>query len=107
MDERAAEGEQPDDGEDDGKTGDDLGVDEAALVPRRRSLGEVEVLARQTGDDGSECQLRQAEDHGQEINENHVGGSERGDYKYGKVRLVRLLWREGDCSIGSWSGSES
>ena len=57
MDERAGEGEQPDDGEEDGQAGNDLGVDEAAQLPGRRALGVVEVLAGETCDDGRECQL--------------------------------------------------
>ena len=74
MDKRSAKGEQPNDGKNDGKTGHNLGVDEATLIPGRGALGCVEVLAREAGDDGSECQLRQAEDHGCEICHNHFGG---------------------------------
>ena len=98
MDEAAGEGEQPDDGEDDGQAGDDFGVDEAALVPAGGSRHGMEPVARQAGHNGGKGQLvrlksvygapsipqcgagfgathlREAEDHGDEIDQNHLGG---------------------------------
>lgn len=75
VDERRAEGEQPDESQEDGQAGDHLGIDEAPLVPGGSALGGVEVLARQTGHDGGEGDLRQAEDHGDQACEDHFGGS--------------------------------
>ena len=57
VNEAAAEGEQPDDGQEDGQAGDDLGVDEATQLPGRGTLGIVQVLAGEASDDGCEGQL--------------------------------------------------
>lgn len=63
VDEGAAKGEQPDDGQEDGKAGHHLGVDPPPMLPGRGTFRRVEVLARQAGHDGPEGDLRQAEDH--------------------------------------------
>lgn len=57
VDEAAAEGEQPDDGQEDGDAGDHLGIDEAAQLPGRGALGVVQVLAGEASDDSCEGQL--------------------------------------------------
>lgn len=74
VDEGAAEGEQPDDGEQDAERGDDVGVDEAAQVPGRRAVAEVQVVRRDAQHDSAKDQLSQAEDHGEEVGENHGRG---------------------------------
>jgi len=74
VDERAAEGEEPKEGEQDREAGDDLGVDEASLVPGRAVGNSMEVVAGEASDDGREDQLRQAEDHGEQVSENHDDG---------------------------------
>lgn len=58
--EAAREGEQPQQREQDGQAGDDLGVDEAREVPRG-VVRVVEVVARDAGDDGGEDELRQGD----------------------------------------------
>jgi len=71
VDEGAAEGEQPNDGQQDRKCRDDFGIDEAALVPRRATGHRVEVVAREARDDGCEDQFPDAEDYGKEVGEDH------------------------------------
>jgi hypothetical protein len=75
VDEGPAEGEQPDDGEEDAEPGHDVCVDEAALVPGRHALGEVQVVRGDAQDNGGEDELRQAEDHGDKVGEDHGCGS--------------------------------
>lgn len=72
MDEGSGKREEPDDGRDDADASDDFGVDEASLVPRGRPLDLVEVVAVDARHDGCEGQLRQAEDHREEVNEQHL-----------------------------------
>lgn len=74
VDEGAAEGEEPDDREEDAEGGDDIRVDEAALVPGRSTLRDVQIVGCDSQDDGRKGQLRQAEDHGDEVRQNHFGG---------------------------------
>lgn len=57
MDEAAREGEQPDDGQQDGKTSNDFSVNETALVPGRRATDGVEVVTSKTGNDGGKGEL--------------------------------------------------
>lgn len=74
VDEAATEGEQPEDGQQyrDGRDGD--GVDVSAIVPRRDVLPLVQELTRETGNDRGKDQLRHAEDHGDDIRDDHFGG---------------------------------
>lgn len=74
VDKGAAEGEEPDDGEQDAQSGHHDRVDVSALLPARHAISDVEIARRDTEDDGGEGQLRQAEDHGDEVDENHLGG---------------------------------
>lgn len=74
VDERPAEGEQPDDGKQNRDAGNDLGVDEPPQAPRRRALRGMQELARERRDNDAEGELRQTEDHGEEIGEKHDGG---------------------------------
>ena len=57
VDEAAGEGEQPDYSEQDGQAGNDLGEDEAALVPGGGAVDGVEVVACEAGGDGGEGEL--------------------------------------------------
>lgn len=58
VDEAAGEGEQPEQGEKDGQSGDDLGVNEAGELPGRLVVVcHVEVVTGDTRDDGGEDQL--------------------------------------------------
>lgn len=95
VDEAAGEGEQPEEGEQDGQPGDDLGVDEAAQGPGRLSFVGVQVVSGYTCDDARKDQLqrgsassleyglsgvrigpylRQAQYHGNEIGQDHGDG---------------------------------
>lgn len=112
VDEGAAEGEQPDDGEEDAERGHDVRVDEAAQVPGRHAPAEVQVVRRDAQDDGGEDQLRQAEDQGEDVGENHgrgflvmvcffvgmfVGGGEsRGRYSGLRKRARLIILPGGD-----------
>lgn len=74
VDKGAAEGEEPYDGQDDAETGNDFGVDEPRLIPRGAAGDRVEVVAIDAGHDTGEDQLPKAEDHRQDVDENHLGG---------------------------------
>lgn len=78
MDEAAGEGEQPDDGEQDSKSSDDFGVDEAALRPSAGVADRVEIGAVESGDDGGKDQLRNAKDHANEVCQDHIGDCKSG-----------------------------
>lgn len=73
VDEGTAEGEQPDDGEQDCEAGDHFGVDEAPEVPRAGALDRMQVVAVEACHDGGKRQLREAQDDGEEVGEDHVG----------------------------------
>lgn len=57
VDEAAGEGEQPEERQQDGNAGDDLGVDEPAQGPGRLPSAGVQVVSGDTCDDGSKGQL--------------------------------------------------
>lgn len=57
VDEAAGEGEQPDNGEQDGKAGNNFCVNKATLVPGRWATDGVEVDASETGNNGGKSKL--------------------------------------------------
>ncbi len=74
VDEAAGKGEEPDEGEENGEARDNLGVDEPGLLPvGGRIRDQVQILAVDRGHDRGEDQLRQPEDHGKEVRQDHLG----------------------------------
>lgn len=57
VDEAAGKGEQPDDGKQNGKAGDNFGIDEATLVPGRGATDGMKVDASETGNNGGKSKL--------------------------------------------------
>lgn len=74
VNEAAAKGQEPEDGQQHGDGRDGDGVDVAAIVPCRGVVPLVQELTRETGNDGGKDQLRHAEDHGDDIRDDHFGG---------------------------------
>ena len=74
MHEGSAKGEEPDEREEDGNAGHDFGVDEPAQAPTVNSVHPVQVVSVDTGDDGGKSQLCQAQDHANEVCQDHLGG---------------------------------
>jgi len=73
----ARPGEQPDEGEEDGEGGDDLGVDEAGEGPRvlkARPVHVMQVAAVDAGDDGGKGELCGAQDGTAKLKNGHGSG---------------------------------
>lgn len=71
MHKRPRKGNEPYQGKEHGQRCHYLGVDEAALRPVRRMAELVKVLARHSGDNGSEDELRRSEDDVDDAIERH------------------------------------
>lgn len=67
------EGEEPEESQENGDTGDDLGVDLTTQFPGG-GVGLVKVLAVDTGDDGGEDELRGPKDDADNAFDGHCEG---------------------------------
>ena len=57
MDERGSERQQPQEGKQNGNSGNNFGVDEALAVSSKLAASVVEIVAGQTSNDSRECKL--------------------------------------------------
>lgn len=72
MNEATGEREEPDDGKENGETSYHFGVDETALVPTVGIFDGMEILPVDSSDNSSKRQLRKAEDHGEDVCQDHL-----------------------------------